>query len=88
MIGSCDCCDRQDVPVSHFSATAAYPEGCACFICQGETDPDPYGELESSRNVSGNENGKNFPEKGNFFPKTGTEGDSSFPSHQSGIPQP
>jgi hypothetical protein len=45
MIGSCDCCDRQQVPVSHFNATAAYPEGAACFICQGDTDPDPYGEL-------------------------------------------
>jgi hypothetical protein len=48
MIGCCDCCDRQNVPVSHFNATAAYPEGVACFICQGDTDPDPYGELETS----------------------------------------
>lgn len=45
MIGSCDCCDRQHVPVSRFNATGAYPEGVACFICRGETDLDPYGEL-------------------------------------------
>lgn len=48
MIGSCDCCDRQYVPVSKFSATAAYPEGVACFLCQGDDDLDPYGELEDS----------------------------------------
>jgi hypothetical protein len=48
MIGSCDCCDRQCVPVSRFSASAAYPEGIACFICQGDADPDPYGELEDA----------------------------------------
>lgn len=47
-IGSCDCCDRQNVPVSHFDATFAHPETSACFICQGEDDPDPYGELEGS----------------------------------------
>lgn len=47
MIGSCDCCDRQHVPVSKFNATGAYPEGNACFICRGDTDPDPYGELEA-----------------------------------------
>jgi hypothetical protein len=38
-IGSCDCCDRQNVPVTSGDVTA-------CFICQGEDDPDPYGELE------------------------------------------
>lgn len=47
-IGSCDLCDRQNVPVSHFDATFAHPEASACFLCQGEDDPDPYGELEGS----------------------------------------
>lgn len=46
MIGACDICDRQNVPVSRFRATAAYPETSACFLCQGEEDPDPYGELK------------------------------------------
>ncbi|SEE52805.1 hypothetical protein [Bradyrhizobium lablabi] len=45
MIGNCDCCDREQVPVSHFNATAAHPEGVACWICLGEDDIDPYGEL-------------------------------------------
>jgi hypothetical protein len=45
-IGACDICDRQNVPVSHFNATAAHPETSACFLCQGEDDTDPYGELE------------------------------------------
>jgi len=46
MIGSCDICCRQNVPLSHFEATFADPETSVCFLCQGETDPDPYGELE------------------------------------------
>lgn len=47
MIGACDCCDRQHVPVSHFRAdqTSAQCETTACYLCQGETDADPYGEL-------------------------------------------
>lgn len=49
MIGACDICDRQNVPVSHFNASAAHPETGACFICQGEDDPDPYGELEEAQ---------------------------------------
>lgn len=47
-IGSCDCCDRQNVPISHFDACAAHPEAWACYICQGENDVDPYGEIEGS----------------------------------------
>lgn len=47
-IANCDCCDRQAVPVSHFSATFAHPEALCCFVCQGEDDPDPYGEMEGS----------------------------------------
>ncbi len=45
MIGACDICDRQNVPVSHLNATSAHPETSACFLCQGQTDPDPYCEL-------------------------------------------
>lgn len=45
MIGSCDICDRQNVPVGHSHATSAHPEASVCFLCRGETDPDPYGEL-------------------------------------------
>lgn len=48
MIGSCDCCPRMNVPIS-FSAADQNNSGSdtyACFICQGEDDPDPYGELE------------------------------------------
>jgi hypothetical protein len=56
MIGNCDCCDRMTVPVNHFNATAAYPEGVACFICQGDSDPDPYGEMEAPA-VSSQERG-------------------------------
>lgn len=49
MIGSCDCCDRQNVPISNFRAdqTSAQCETAACYLCQGDTDPDPYGELEA-----------------------------------------
>ena len=48
MIGSCDCCDRQHVPVSQFRAdqNSAQCETVACYRCQGEDDADPYGELE------------------------------------------
>jgi hypothetical protein len=48
MIGACDICSRQNVPVSHFRAdqTSAQCETSACFLCQGEDDPDPYGEIE------------------------------------------
>jgi hypothetical protein len=43
MIGSCDNCDRVDVPVSH--GTAAGMETTQCYLCQGD-EADPYGELE------------------------------------------
>lgn len=47
MIGACDCCDRQHVPVSNFRAdqTSAQCETTACYLCQGETNADPYDEL-------------------------------------------
>ena len=47
-IGSCDCCNRQNVPVS-FSAWDQNNVGCdttACYLCCGDTDPDPYGEMD------------------------------------------
>lgn len=44
MIGSCDCCDRQKVPVIHGFVTGI--ETFQCYLCQGETDPDPHSELE------------------------------------------
>jgi hypothetical protein len=31
--------------VSHVSACYAHPEATACFLCQGDSEPDPYGEL-------------------------------------------
>lgn len=47
LIGDCDCCNRQDVPRGHFNAGGrGGVETFACYICQGDTDPDPYGELE------------------------------------------
>lgn len=44
MIGSCENCDRQNVPVSHGQISGM--ETTQCFICQGETDPDPYNEMD------------------------------------------
>lgn len=52
MIAACDICDRQNVPVANFHPTALYPETSACFLCQGEDDPDPYGELEALKPAS------------------------------------
>jgi hypothetical protein len=43
MIGSCDNCDRVDVPVS--SGTFCGMETTQCYICQGD-EADPYGELD------------------------------------------
>lgn len=49
MIGACDCCSRQEVPLSHFNVDGeGGPEAFVCYLCQGENDPDPYGELEGS----------------------------------------
>lgn len=48
MIGTCECCDRQNVPVSHIDIVFGI-EAFACYLCQGEADPDPYGELENSK---------------------------------------
>jgi hypothetical protein len=42
-IGNCDCCDRRDVPGSVVDCPG---EPFACFICQGDDNPDPYGEIE------------------------------------------
>ena len=44
MIGNCDCCDRKGVPVSNLWAPC---DTTACVICQGDTDPDPYGEIDA-----------------------------------------
>jgi hypothetical protein len=41
-IGTCDCCDRRNVPGSVVNCPG---EPFACHICQGDHDPDPYGEL-------------------------------------------
>jgi hypothetical protein len=45
MIGSCDCCNRQKVPISRGEVTGI--ETYACFICQGSDDPDPYCEMDT-----------------------------------------
>ena len=44
MIGACDCCDRQNVPVTHID-TVGGVEAFACYLCLHESEPDPYGEL-------------------------------------------
>jgi hypothetical protein len=49
-IGTCDCCDRSDVPVAHLTDTTG-GDVTACFLCQGDTDPDPYGEREDDERV-------------------------------------
>ena len=43
MIGNCDACDRQNVPVSNGHSSSG--ETTQCFICQGDKNPDPYGEM-------------------------------------------
>lgn len=48
MIGTCECCDRQNVPVSHIDTVFGI-EAFACYLCLGETDLDPYGELQEKR---------------------------------------
>lgn len=43
MIGNCDCCDRENLPVSMVNVPG---EPVACYLCQGDSNHDPYGELE------------------------------------------
>lgn len=45
MIGSCDHCDRQNVPVSNGMCSSG--EATQCFVCQGDI-ADPYGEQASA----------------------------------------
>jgi hypothetical protein len=45
MIGTCDNCSRENVPVSHLTDTYC-GDTTQCYLCQGDTDPDPYGEIE------------------------------------------
>jgi hypothetical protein len=40
-IGTCDNCDRRGVPVRCIDDVTTQ-----CFLCTGDTDPDPYGEME------------------------------------------
>lgn len=47
MIGTCENCDRENVPVSNCRMSGM--ESTQCFLCQGEADPDPYGEREDHR---------------------------------------
>ncbi len=44
MTGTCDCCERENVPLGHGYVTGI--ETYYCYLCAGESDPDPYGELE------------------------------------------
>jgi hypothetical protein len=46
-IGNCEVCDRKNVPVLFLAARGAHPEVTSCFICRGDTDPDPYGEMQA-----------------------------------------
>jgi hypothetical protein len=41
--GNCGCCDRRDVPGSVVNCPG---EPFDCFICQGDSYPDPYGETD------------------------------------------
>lgn len=53
MIGSCDCCDRTNVPVGKMVVYGI--ETTACFVCQShgtEPDPDPYGEMSNKMPVT------------------------------------
>ena len=49
-IGNCDNCDRQNVPVSHLTATYC-GDTTQCFLCQGDSDPDPFGEIEVASKI-------------------------------------
>ena len=44
-IGTCDNCSRENVPVSHLEGTYC-GDTTQCFLCQGDGDEDPYGEIE------------------------------------------
>ena len=44
-IGTCDNCSCENVPVSHLEGTYC-GDTTQCFLCQGDNDPDPYGEIE------------------------------------------
>ena len=44
IIGTCECCDRTGVPISRINQVFGI-ETFACYVCLGDTDPDPYGEL-------------------------------------------
>ncbi len=60
MIGNCDCCDRKAVPVAKVNVPG---EPMACFICQGDTDPDPYCETGHDRDgkiIGDDESGYTF----------------------------
>jgi hypothetical protein len=45
MIGNCDACDRTNIPVAKVNAPG---EPTACFICQGDDNPNPYCEMPPS----------------------------------------
>jgi hypothetical protein len=45
-IGNCDCCNRREVPVD-FGCDVHGNDVTACYLCKGETDPDPFGEAET-----------------------------------------
>jgi hypothetical protein len=41
MIADCETCDRKQVPCKSCQES----QRAVCFICQGDSDPDPYREL-------------------------------------------
>jgi hypothetical protein len=51
-IGTCDNCDRHNVPVRHMTGTYL-GDTTQCFLCTGDTDPDPYGELDDLQHLDG-----------------------------------
>lgn len=51
MIGSCECCERQNVPI--LSCYNDKTKVFVCFLCQVEYDPDPEWNIEGS--ISWNE---------------------------------
>jgi hypothetical protein len=60
MIGSCDNCNRNDVPVAHHETV--HGDTTQCFICtaspwEKDPDPDPYGELDPNYSIERRRNG-------------------------------
>jgi hypothetical protein len=56
-IGTCECCDRTNVPGSVVNCPG---EPFACYLCQSD-DVDPYCELEEACDQCGGDAGHAYP---------------------------